>query len=186
MLEIVKDFSEVFLQRIYILKVEVRHGFPLGPFCFHRRANCSVGSAPTHNKQVAFFISINRGQRNVIRDALDFFSSQVDHFVVVLGFVIHVSRLVLFLQSADSVFESRCSRDCPFACKRRIVAQVGEIIIRVFPELWRNIRNVGNVRELPWLRAVSKVSIGQHDHRGHELQSNTRSFEDRIETIARC
>jgi len=114
----------------------VRTRISSGPFCFPPPSELPVGSAQPQQAG-AFFISINRGQRNnVIRDALDFSSSQVD---ILSWFSVRNSRFRVL--SCFSNPPIRCSSpgvpgNCPFACKRRIVAQVGEIIIRVFPELW--------------------------------------------------
>src|SRR5699024_9209785 len=88
------------------------------------RADRAIGRTPAHHEHARFAGGVvDREVVNV--DAVDLGAAQSYHRVVVLRGVGDVPLAVLFLQTADAVFEACGAGNRPLACECLLISYVG-------------------------------------------------------------
>src|SRR5215510_15795394 len=86
----------------------------------------AVSRPPAQNQDLAFGRAEYLDGRDVLLHALNLFGAQADHEVVIIGFVVDITRNVLLLDSADAMFESWRAGDRPRARQSLLITQVWE------------------------------------------------------------
>jgi hypothetical protein len=104
--------------------VDARHRSPVAARLLDRRADRTVGAAPTDHEQIGVIRSQYLDGRDLVRDASDLLGAELDHPLVVLRVVGNVARDVLLGETADAVFELGRSGKRPGARQRLRIASI--------------------------------------------------------------
>src|SRR5262249_21277269 len=121
----------------------------------------AVSRPPAQNQDFASGRAEHLDGRDVLLHALNLFSSQADHEVVIIRFVVDVTRNVLLLDSADAMFESWCTGDRPRARQSLLITQVWEEAFGFGAEVDLHLGQAVERGDLPWLRAVRQIAVRQ-------------------------
>ena len=105
---------------------------------------------------------------------------------MVIRFVTDVARAILLREATYSVLEAGCPRDRPGAGQGFRIARVRLELTDIdrLRKLDRALFEPVDVRDLPRLRRIRDVAIGENDHRRHILDRHAKGFEGRMETVA--
>src|SRR5687768_9318524 len=80
----------------------------------NRTFNSAIGRTPTQYEDLAFLrTAVEFLFRNMIRNTVYFFLPDLYHELVVLGFIIYITRYILLFQSPDAMLQSCSTRNCP-------------------------------------------------------------------------
>ena len=98
--------------------------------------------------------------------------------------VVDVAGDVLLFEAADAMLESRRAGNGPRPRERFGIAAIRLEIFRIRFEMHRNFREVGHGWNLPRLRAIREITVGENDDRDHVLDGDAAGFERDPETVA--
>src|SRR6476469_6089134 len=71
------------------------------------RTDRSKGRSPTQNQNLTCLFTHYFNEWDVVRGSINFFLPQLHHQVVILRIIVNVAGDVLFLDTADAMFEAR-------------------------------------------------------------------------------
>ena len=151
-----------------------------------RRGNSAIGTAPTHNQQLALLGPFHFGRRNLLRDFRHLLMPDAHHLFVVGRSVADIAGQIILFNAADTVLKTRCSRFDPRSGQGFFIPQIGKEALRISPKLDRDTGQVVNARQEPGLRGVGQESVGQQDDRRHILHRDPGRLKGGVKTVRRC
>ena len=117
--------AEVAWKRVQVTQVRMGDGVAPCAALADGGRDGAAGAAPAQHQEVGFIRNVGRLLSHELGDELHLVGAQSAHVFVVLGLVAHIARLVLLLQTAEAMLETRCAGHGPGARQCRLVAAVG-------------------------------------------------------------
>ncbi len=162
----------------------LRDAEPPGARPINGSTDCTICAPPSEDQQIAsLLIPKDLEVGDTVRDASNFVSTEPDHRLVILRIVADLACDVLLLQSTDSMLQTWCPWNCPRP-RELFIAIVWVIGLGISSEVYRDVRKICWIGNLPGLGTVGEIAVRENEDRRHVLRRDPRCLDCHPETVA--